>query len=108
MNRTLVFYALSVLQRCLLGLTLAALVPSVLAQNPRQLALDYAKTSEKRTALVIGNGDYQNARKLVNHVLQGIRPARAHVVRLAWLAVLQQMQVRAAYHPYIVKFALHM
>ncbi len=37
-------------------------------QEKRQLTAENPQVSSKRTALVIGNGDYQNARKLVNPV----------------------------------------
>ena len=47
----------------LLGLVLVISAP---AQVTRQLEQEKPNLSDKRTALVIGNGDYQNARKLLN------------------------------------------
>lgn len=36
------------------------------AQEPRQLVVENTQVANKRTAFVIGNGDYQNARKRAN------------------------------------------
>ena len=44
------------------------LVANAGAQVTRQLTQEKPNLSDKRTALVIGNGDYQNARKLLNPV----------------------------------------
>ncbi len=56
----------------LIGLCCAILFLSVpfsaTAQDNRQLAQEKPNISNKRTALVIGNGDYQTARKLANPV----------------------------------------
>ena len=55
--------------RLLIAVPLMAVACVVgLAQDKRQLTIENPPVLEKRTALVIGNGDYQNARKLVNPV----------------------------------------
>ena len=52
----------------LLALSIAFIFPAMLTAQERQVALSAPVTQQKRVALVIGNGDYQAATKLINPV----------------------------------------
>jgi len=53
---------------CLLAISVILIFPALLLAQEKQIALSAPIVQEKRIALVIGNGDYQGATKLLNPV----------------------------------------
>ena len=53
---------------CLLAISVMLISPAVLLAQEKQVTLPPPMVQEKRVALVIGNGDYQAATKLINPV----------------------------------------